>query len=308
MTWRLAQSLEVLRNQVDASFPNRSKVNDGTIGDASHAASTSDHNPNSSNVVTAIDITHDPAHGFDAGHLAEILRLARDPRIKYVISNRRIFSSKVSPWVWRSYNGANAHSEHVHISVMPDAALWDDRTPWQTGFTPLPLPVPLPTPRPTLFTKISATEFGGVGDEQPSAYSDVKTDWPNRPGVALPFRFTGKRPMVRVYRGGAKVDCEIVDVGPWNIKDPYWTTGTRPQAETGIDMRGRRTNHAGIDLTPAAMDALLVPGPSGTRTVLVDWEFITEAAPQPLPLPSTLTFIETLRNLFKWIFSNFSRS
>jgi hypothetical protein len=110
-----------LRNQLDARWPTRAKP-DGTIGDLAHKARKSDHNPNHRGVVCAIDITHDPENGCDAGKLAESLRLSRDPRIKYVIWNSRIFSSLVKPWEWREYAGA-PHKEHVHISV-------NDVTPW----------------------------------------------------------------------------------------------------------------------------------------------------------------------------------
>jgi hypothetical protein len=44
-------------------------------------------------VVTALDVTHDPANGVDPGALAETLRTSRDPSIKYIISNRRIAAS-----------------------------------------------------------------------------------------------------------------------------------------------------------------------------------------------------------------------
>jgi hypothetical protein len=43
-----------------------------------------------------------------------------------------------------------------------------------------------------------------------------------------------------------------LDVGPWNTDDPYWTAGSRPQAETGTNRHGESTNKAGIDLTPLA--------------------------------------------------------
>jgi uncharacterized protein (TIGR02594 family) len=114
-------------------------------------------------------------------------------------------------------------------------------------------------------TRIIATMFGG----QQSAYGGPIND--NSPGVALPFRFTGERPRVRVtnVNSGATVDADIVDVGPWNINDPYWQTGQRPQSETGTDMTGRRTNKAGIDLTLAAAQAVQIDGKG-----LVDWEFI----------------------------------
>jgi hypothetical protein len=130
MSWRLAKSLTQLRNQINAQWPNRSKKDDGTIGDARHSASVSDHNPNSRGVVTAMDITHAPKSGPSASVLAERLRKTRDVRIKYIISNRRIASSLVSPWQWRPYRGSNPHSQHVHISVRSDPALYDDAGPW----------------------------------------------------------------------------------------------------------------------------------------------------------------------------------
>lgn len=132
--WRVAKSLEVLRGQVNAAYPGRRKENDGTIGDATHQARTSDHNPwvkdGSVGIVTALDITHDPAHGVDTYAIAETLRRNRDRRIKYVISNRRIFSSQLHAWEWQPYSGADPHDHHVHISVLPNKALYDDRSPW----------------------------------------------------------------------------------------------------------------------------------------------------------------------------------
>jgi lysozyme family protein len=132
--WRVAKSLEVLRDQINAAHPGRRKANDGTIGDTAHQARSSDHNPwvkdGAVGVVTALDITHDPAHGVDTYALAETLRRNRDRRIKYVISNRRSFSSQLHAWEWHPYTGANSHDQHVHISVLPDKAFHDDRTPW----------------------------------------------------------------------------------------------------------------------------------------------------------------------------------
>lgn len=276
---RIAKSLDTLRSQVNGLWPVRSKANDGWLGDARHQATKSDHNPNTAGVVTALDITNDPAHGLVSRKLGEMLLASRDPRIKYIISNAQIASSLVSPWVWRPYSGSNEHREHVHISVMTDPKLYDDPRPWQIGVATIPQPA-----TPGHFGNIVATEFGGAGDEQSSAYPDVAADWPNRPGVALPFHFIGARPSVRVIRGNKSVVCPIVDVGPWNVNDPYWVRGARPEAETGTDTRGRHTNKAGIDLTPATMDALLVPGSPGTRSATIDWEFVT-AAPIPIPTP-----------------------
>jgi hypothetical protein len=137
--WRIAKSLETLRAQINALAPGRSKVSDGGIGDPAHASRKSDHNPwvdlqGNRGVVTARDFTHDPSGGCDAGVLAEQIRAARDPRVKYIIWNKQIASSSsvggAAPWAWRPYSGANAHRHHVHISVLPERAKYDDESPW----------------------------------------------------------------------------------------------------------------------------------------------------------------------------------
>lgn len=127
---RLAKSLEQLRSQINAAAPNRSKSSDGWIGDARHAATKSEHNPNAAGVVRAIDITHDPRNGVDNGTIADIIRKSGDPRLYYVISNGRIASSG-GPW--RKYTGTNKHDHHFHVSVMASAALYDDARPWALG-------------------------------------------------------------------------------------------------------------------------------------------------------------------------------
>ena len=137
MAWRVAEALLHLRTQVNAKWPNRSKNSDGTIGDANHASRSSDHNPwvkdGKEGVVTAMDLTHDPAGGFDSYAFADMLLKNRDPRIKYVISNRRIGAGTdgPQPWQWRPYNGANPHDHHVHISVKSDKAHYDDVADWK---------------------------------------------------------------------------------------------------------------------------------------------------------------------------------
>jgi hypothetical protein len=155
---------------------------------------------------------------------------------------------------------------------------------------PAPAPAPSPMPRPInpaatpgRYANIIATEFGGAGDEQPSAYADVKPGWPNRPGVALPYRFIGARPPVRVWRNSKSVDCDIVDVGPHHTSDAYWLQNRRPLAED--EMRQGKGNGAGIDLTPPVMTALGVPGKPGTRTTVLSWEFVGATPAQPKPVP-----------------------
>jgi hypothetical protein len=128
-----------------------------------------------------------------------------------------------------------------------------------------------PAPIPPNQKDIVASMFGGEADYNTSAYDPNKVLNDTDLYVALPDKFTEERPNVKVYNRetGAVAVAEIWDVGPWNIDDPYWDKGTRPQAETGTDMTGRATNGAGIDLSPALARLLGVDG-MGT----VDWEFV----------------------------------
>lgn len=135
MSWRVAESLETLRKQLNTAFPKRSKVSDGSIGDAKHASRNSDHNPyikdkNNVGVVTARDFTHDPKNGLDCHWLAKKLVESRDERIKYIIWNKQILSSKNSAWQWRQYKGVNGHTQHLHLSVHGEQNLYDDKSPW----------------------------------------------------------------------------------------------------------------------------------------------------------------------------------
>ena len=133
--WRVAESLQRLLEQVNQMAPGRSKASDGSIGDPRHQSRNSDRNPwvidGNIGVVIARDITHDPANGCDAQKIADSIVASRDPRVKYIIWNRRICNSKVQPWTWRPYTGTNPHNKHVHISVLPEKSKYDDRSDWQ---------------------------------------------------------------------------------------------------------------------------------------------------------------------------------
>ena len=133
--WRVAESLQRLLEQVNQIAPDRSKASDGAIGDPRHQSRESDHNPwvvdGNIGVVTARDITHNPRNGCDAQKIADSLAASRDPRVKYIIWNRQICNSQIAPWTWRKYSGKNPHTKHIHISVLPQKAKFDDRTDWQ---------------------------------------------------------------------------------------------------------------------------------------------------------------------------------
>lgn len=128
MSWRVARSLDVLLQQIDARFPARNRASDGAIGDADHQKRDSDHNPwYGPGIVTARDFTHDPVNGIDIGPFSHELADTRDPRIKYVIANGMILDSR--SWQWTPYNGRNPHTEHFHLSVVADP-LCDGTDPW----------------------------------------------------------------------------------------------------------------------------------------------------------------------------------
>lgn len=68
---------------------------------------------------------------------------------------------------------------------------------------------------------------------------------------------------------GKSIRALVLDIGPWNTHDnAYVFGGQRPQAESGTDLFGRPTNHAGIDLGEAVWAALGM-----TDNADVSWEF-----------------------------------
>lgn len=147
VAWRVAGCLLVARDQMKAQHPRT--PNPGFIGDAAHASRTSDHNPwvddpaSSVNVVTAGDFYHRPALGFDAGKFAEQLKASKDPRIKYVIWNRRIWSLARDDEGWRAYDGDNPHTGHCHLSVVAVKTRYDSTRHWAL---PILNPAPPTTP------------------------------------------------------------------------------------------------------------------------------------------------------------------
>jgi hypothetical protein len=86
--------------------------------------------------------------------------------------------------------------------------------------------------------------------------------------VALPDRRALGRDVEVRYRERAIV-VPVLDVGPWNIDDPYWERDARPASERGRGAYRTPVNPAGIDLSDAAFAAL------GLRdNDYVDWRFV----------------------------------
>lgn len=134
----LAPALVQLRSECDAKYPNRDKSSDGWIGDPSHAARVSDHNPCWSctgryqGIVRALDVDISPDRRMDADIRRDILKATvGDHRVWYVISNGIIYS-RTFDFEARKYLGSNGHFAHVHVSLRHgfgefDTSLWFDR-------------------------------------------------------------------------------------------------------------------------------------------------------------------------------------
>lgn len=112
MSYYLAPSLKQLRDEIDAAHPGRDKKSDGWIGDTSHKARKSDHNPDYSagGVVRAIDVD---ISDIDVNKLMTVLK--NDSRVNYFIYNHSIYGA--SQFAKRRYTGSNPHTQHIHVSI-----------------------------------------------------------------------------------------------------------------------------------------------------------------------------------------------
>lgn len=163
--WVVDLGLNKLLAQINAAAPNRSKVSDGSIGDPAHQATNSDHNPehppppgNPDYEVDARDFTQDAAHNADMAVIAEAIRQSKDPRVSYVIYNRRIFSGPEGPqpWVWRPYSGTDPHTSHMHVSVRD--ATHDQTQDWRIGLDMTDMPADIPNLVRATYKAVTSTD------------------------------------------------------------------------------------------------------------------------------------------------------
>lgn len=160
MSWRAARSIDTtqgLGQEIRATNP---QVVLYYIGDTSHQASKSDHNPcDCHEVVCAVDVMI--SGGPDLDQLAEHIRqrvLAGDQRTSYLIWNRRIFSGHGADYPagqWRSYSGSNPHTDHIHLSIRHGPERYDDSSPWGWGAPALPAEEEEDDDMPYLFSEPS---------------------------------------------------------------------------------------------------------------------------------------------------------
>lgn len=130
-----APSAKALLAQATRLWPNRSKASDGIVPSAAHTAAnpTSDHEIGRAGYNHAVDLTHDPDNGCDCGKVAEALRRScasgDEWRVKYIIWNRRICSA-LRGWEWRTYDGSNPHTKHLHMSIIDTKGACESTGPW----------------------------------------------------------------------------------------------------------------------------------------------------------------------------------
>jgi hypothetical protein len=117
---------------------------------------------------------------------------------------------------------------------------------------------------PGPWQRVFATREGELGKRTSTGH----TITPASLFVALPHPVAlGKHVEVR-YRQRAMV-VPVLDVGPWNIDDAYWSTSRRPAAERSLGYYRAPSNRAGIDLSDAVFAAL------GLRdNDWVEWRFV----------------------------------
>jgi hypothetical protein len=141
-SYYLAPSLKLAASELFPGFPRKGS-SDGWIGDASHSARKSDHNPDwaAGGVVRAIDGDKDG----NRLPMSRILELViADVRTEYVIWEGHIYSRAFS-FRKRKYTGSNGHYAHMHVSLRHGRSYEISTKSWLSGVHVVePLPVPAP--------------------------------------------------------------------------------------------------------------------------------------------------------------------
>ena len=200
-TWHLAPSLKQLQKELDAQFPGR--PNDGTIGDAAHAARPSEHNPDNDpdpmpkGAVSAIDVYTQDGKGktwITEAEFAKLLaKFKKDSRVWYVI-HRGFIYSRTHNFEKRAYDGSNPHNSHFHLSLMQTKAAHDSTASWGVKAA---LGTATPTPPSTVLKPLPTLS---KGDKDATLVPFLKRYfWANPPNQDSVFG-TGLRAKVVAYQ------------------------------------------------------------------------------------------------------------
>lgn len=132
MSWVVVPNLLEGRDQLNNRFPHRAKGAEGTIGDTSHKASPSSHNPDETgnpeyddhdgvDEVRAADFDKNlnDEHGVSMEQVVQLwIGLARSGElwwVRYFIYAGRIWHRR-DGFTTRKYTGSNQHYDHVHVN------------------------------------------------------------------------------------------------------------------------------------------------------------------------------------------------
>ena len=131
MSWVVVPVLDRFRDELNEIAPNRDRTSDGAIGDTSHAASASSHNPDRTGSPEWRDgDKHDEvrARDFDKDlgvpglsmeqvvqHVIQQCRSGEIWWLEYVIYNGRIWT-RSGGWATQRYYGSNPHDKHMHLN------------------------------------------------------------------------------------------------------------------------------------------------------------------------------------------------
>jgi hypothetical protein len=118
--------------------------------------------------------------------------------------------------------------------------------------------------QPGSWQRVLATREGQIGDVTATTLR-IRAD---SRFVALPDPSALHRMVELRYRDRVVVTT-VLDVGPWNVDDPYWRHDARPAAERGKGAFRAPVNTAGIDLSdPIFADLGLEDND------VVEWRFV----------------------------------
>lgn len=122
-SWYLNRFLTTWRDAVNRRFNKRARTSDGSIGNAKHAASSSQHNPDRDGSVDAWDmdvnllgLSHHPTGSkTELVHIEDLKREFQNlPQAQLWIHKGQIANRDIGNWRRRKYTGSNPHDKHVH--------------------------------------------------------------------------------------------------------------------------------------------------------------------------------------------------